>query len=372
MSFANLGSVCGNGFMVNVLEKSKPFSDILGGENAFYNQSDYLESTKKDFDSSGALPTTYRWDTEHKIIRIAKSIFSVIIFPIGIYQLIHRMVGRLVLSDIYASPESLRKKIDLTGDWRYKRITIEVDGATIDAVIMGKPETLNNGRWIIHSTGNIGLYEYQLSAKNLFKSVADALESNMLVFNYPGRGASSGMPDRQALAKAYLAMLNFLEDKEIGVGAKEIIGYGISIGGGVQGDALESHTLKDGIKYVFVKDRTFSQLEDVISSMFGKVVGFLAKLFNWNISSKASSKDLQTHEIIMQTADVETYEDLVDSSKILDDGVIDAKASLGKALLDNSACPKDKKVFIGIPEGHSSAIKNPSYLVDKIKACLAG
>ena len=42
--------------------------------------------------------------------------------------------------------ENLRAQANLNGVWKYKRLTIEVDGYQIDATIMGKPNTLGNGR----------------------------------------------------------------------------------------------------------------------------------------------------------------------------------------------------------------------------------
>ena len=106
---------------------------------------------------------------------------------------------------------------------------------------------------------------------------------NAIVFNYPGVGASSGLPNRQAMAKTYRAMLNFLEDRTNGIGATEIIGYGHSIGGGVQGDALKTHELKKDVKYVFVKSRTFSDLSTTASLLMAKPFGFLVKILGCNI-----------------------------------------------------------------------------------------
>jgi len=197
-----------------------------------------------------------------------------------------------------------------------------------------------------------------------------AVEGNAIVFNYPGVGASSGLPNRAAMAKAYRAMLTFLEDKDAGIGAEEIIGYGHSIGGGVQGDALKAHNLKEDVKYVFVKGRTFSDLSTEATALAGKAAGFALKIFGWNMDSVHSSKKMQVPEIILQTALVQDYEELTDSSKIIDDGIIAGKASLAKVLLDDDRCPKSHKIFIGIPEGHNYGLSDPAYLAHKIEDCL--
>jgi hypothetical protein len=161
-----------------------------------------------------------------------------------------------------------------------------------------------------------------------------------------------------------------LEDQNNGIGAKEIIGYGHSIGSGVQSDALKTHELKKDIKYVFVKSRTFSDLSTVASTLASKPLGFLVKMLGWNMDCVESSKNLQAPEIIMQTANVKKYEELKDSSKIINDGIITANASLAKALLEDNQYPRKNKVFIGMRETHNAGLKDPSFLAQKIEALL--
>ena len=359
---------------------STSFQDELIGENAFYNRPDYLESTQRDLAANKSLPVSYTWNTEYKIVRIVKQFFEIIIFPIWIYKYLHSLAGKLALlpasnptlmgySENHANDSRLR--ISLESDWKYKRITVEVDGYKVDAMIVGKASTLNNGRWVLLSNGNGEFYEDKLSYSHDFKPILTEIESNAIVFNYPGVGASSGPPNRQAMEKAYRAMLSFLEDRNNGIGAREIIGYGHSIGGGVQGDALKTHVLKKNVKYVFVKSRTFSDLSTTASILTSQQVGFLVKLLGWNMDSTVSSKNLKAPEIIMQTARVQQYEELHESSKIIGDGAIPANASLAKALLDDATCPKLNKVFIGISERHNDELRNPSFLAQKIKTFLS-
>ena len=287
----------------------QPFKEILNGEKAFYNQPDYLQATRRDFAQNEPMPVNYKLVTEYNIIRIAKQIFSIIIFPILIHKFVHALVGKIVIlpastPGIMGLPEShatdSRSKIRLEDDWKYKRITVEFDGYKLDAMIVGRASTLNNGRWVLASNGNGEFYEDTLGSHD-FKQILSAVKGNAIVFNYPGVGASSGLPNRQAMAKAYRTMLNFLEDRENGIGAKEIIGYGHSIGGGVQGDALKTHKLKKDVKYVFVKSRTFSNLS-TLAHLRG--LGFLVKLLGWNMDPVESSKKIQAPEIILQTASV--------------------------------------------------------------------
>ena len=193
-----------------------------------------------------------------------------------------------------------------------------------------------------------------------------------MIFNYGGVGASSGIPNRQTMAKTYRAMLTFLEDQKDGIGAKEIIGYGHSIGGGVQGDALNEHKLKPNVKYVFIKNKTFSNLSKTVSCLLSKPLGFLIWIFGWNIDSVKSSKKIQAPEIIIQTTcEKVDAKEIKDSSKIVCDGPIYAEASLAKALLDDPSCPKDQKTFIGTNKSHNDSFNDVTFLTDKIKQKLA-
>ena len=353
--------------------------EILHGKNAFYQPSNYENITQKEMASAKPLKNPiYTHNTENKIWRVAKEIFSVIIFPIGIYNLIHSVAGKIIVpasapailgrSSNYAN--SSRQNIKLNGEWKVKRISVEVDGYIIDATILGKTSTLGNGRWVLSSNGNGEFYEDKLQDKS-FKQILSQLKGNAIVFNYPGVGSSTGMPNRAAMAKAYRAMLNFLEDQEKGIGAKEIIGYGHSIGGGVQGDALRSHELKQGVKYVFVKRQTFSDLSTTASHITNRFLGFLVKVFGWNISSVESSKKLKAPEIIMQTANVTEYTDISKNpEKIRHDGVIPAESSLAKKLLENKQSFLGNKYFMGISEGHNYQLRDPMHLVTKINEML--
>lgn len=360
------------------MSQVSPVRSVLSGPSAFYAQPDYKRTTKQELASKRPLnSTSYTFETESKTARAAKKILSVIIFPIGIYRLAHSLIAKIVLpasgSKGATHFQKLRENFDLNGKWKLKRLSIKVDGFVIDALIVGKSSTLNNGRWALYSNGNDEGYEEVLNfnknyVDHTFTEILTQIKGNGLIFNYPGVGANKGaMPSRSAMSKAYRAMLSFLEDQDKGIGAKEIIGYGHSIGGGVQGDALRKHQLKDGIKYVFVKSVTFSDLSSAAASITNRVLGFFIKVFGWNMGSVESSKKLKAPEIIMQTAQVKNYTDLKGHPDwVVDDGVISANASLAKKLLEDDACPKKNKFFMGRPEGHNRMLRDPSFLSKKI------
>lgn len=363
------------------------FKQLLSGKHAFYNAPDFYEKGKAELSSSEPVKPVYKTEIENKVWRVVKDILAVLFLPYGIYRLTHMLAAKVAF--LPASTPALmgitqedlnaeRKNALNDHQWKVKRISIEVDGYTIDAAIMGKASTLGNGRWMLASNGNGEFYEHKLQDWS-FKHILSEVESNAIIFNYPGVGSSSGMPSKSAMTKAYQAVLRFLEDQNEGIGAKEIIGYGHSIGGGAQGEALLTHELKEDIKYVFVKSRTFSDLSTVASEMLGSpLIGFLVKVFGWNMSSVESSKGLKAPEIIMQAAAhawrSATYiTDLTEApDSIVHDGVISAEASLAKKLLEDGK-EYPNKYFMGIMEDHNSGLSTSvGPLAGKIKEMLAG
>ena len=227
-------------------------------ENEFYNEDNYVKTTKEAFGRKRALPATYKTESL-KTIRIVKKILSIIIFPVFLYNAIHSLVGMVVIpsSIMFSKSEAakLRAKINIEhSDWKYYRFTVDVDGHKIDAMLMGKKENLKNRRWTLASLGNGFCYEQVLSGYQMgFGDFLEETKSNALLFNYSGVGASSSFPNKKTIMKAYQAMFAILEDNKDGIGAEEIIGYGHSLGGGVQGEFLKGFFPKTGISYVFVK-----------------------------------------------------------------------------------------------------------------------
>ncbi|MFY7842781.1 MAG: CPn0927/CPn0928 family alpha/beta hydrolase fold protein [Rhabdochlamydiaceae bacterium] len=355
------------------------FQEQLGGPHAFYNQKDYEESTKKDLSQTNHLPTTYEWNTDSKIITIARLVFQILFFPLAIYRGLHILAAKIailpssspwILDKSKGMINDIRSNTPLDEEWKYKRLTIEVDGYKVDAVIVGKPKTLQNGQWTLFSNGNAQFYEYNLHNYSQLREFLTLTNSNALLFNYPGVGSSSSLPSKEAMTKAYRSMLTFLEDDIKGIGAKKIIGYGLSIGGAVQAEALNQHVLKSNIKYVFVKDRTFSDLSLTASLLTTRVLGFLVLILGWKMQPALSSKKLKAPEIIIQTAQVKKYTKSPKPSKIIDDGVIHSKASLATALLEDTTCSKTNKLFIGVPDQHNDYLSDLPFLANEIIANL--
>src|SRR5689334_1596037 len=109
---------------------------ILSSENAFYkHQSVYENVTRRELDSIKPIERPiYTHNTESKLWRVVKDIFSIIIFPIGLCRLIHSVAGTLVVQNASLTKRSaaeateLRKEVDLNDAWKVKRISVAVDG----------------------------------------------------------------------------------------------------------------------------------------------------------------------------------------------------------------------------------------------------
>ena len=358
---------------------------LLTGDGAFYKDPNYEETTRRElFEEQLHKLGVYRCDTNNRAWSLVKSIFSVIFFPVFVYRILQSLIAKVYVLPAsnpsryradanYAS--NCRKSIDLSSDWKIKRIAVKAGAYVIDAVLMGREATFDNGRWLLISNGNNQFYEESLESYPL-RLFLSQLNSNAVFFNYPGVGASTGWPRRAAMSKAYKALLELLEDAEKGIGAKEIIAYGFSIGGGVQGDALVDHPLKDEIRYCFVKNSTFSDLATAAYYITNsKFVDFLLKVFAWNISSSQSSKALKATEIVMQTANVDGYAELRSSAyKVIHDGIIHPGASLANDLMSYESAGGEflaEKHFLGIPEMHHEQFQDPTFLAQMINKILA-
>ncbi|MBY0530152.1 MAG: hypothetical protein K2P51_08215 [Rhabdochlamydiaceae bacterium] len=356
-----------------VLSKSHSdlFKEMVEGKSAFYLQKDYVEVTRQEMAQEEALPARFTVERQNSVSRFLKTLFSYLVFPVALYRYGHHLAAG-ILFPLSKCPQhvfaSYRKQIPLNTDWKFKRFTFEVpvEGSEpykIDAMIVGKQSTLGNGRWLVASNGNNESYEQKLVDLNRdFYQILTELKSNAIVFNYPGVGASSGPANRQAMESAYRCILNFLH-------AKEVIGFGHSMGGGAQA-AVKGYPLKPDVKYVFVKSRTFADIASTASLLVHRIAGWAVSFFGWNLDTASGSRNLKgAKEVIIQTASVSKPELLNDRSKMIDDGVIPAKTSLAYAIAGDGPLPPDK-VIIGVPEMHNEMLQDTQLLTQQINRLL--
>lgn len=324
-------------------------------------------------------PPCYKVEIEGLAWRSYRNLVTTILFPIKIYQAIHSLLGRLVVPASLSKIDTKELSIRSDMDWFVKRVAIEVDGLVVDGALLGRHKNIASKRWILYSNGNGEFFERNLMS-SYFRALCYNLDANAVVFNYPGVGASNGRTERDDLKRSYQAWLAFLEDSEKGIGAKEIIGFGYSLGGGVQADAITGHSFKENVRYLFIKSHTFSNLSSIakthierglnlcldstskLSRCFANVAGHISKwtlqLFGWNIDVAKSSLKLKQSEIILQTADVaiKTFLFQEEGALIQDDGLITPVNSLALSVLKNQSLAKNPKYVLGVPEKHHEPI----------------
>lgn len=367
----------------------------ISGPYAFHKQPSYEALTKAAFAKKEALTPCYKIELENRIVRMAKQILSHIIFPIAIGQYIHRMIGKytgilpasnpdMLLRNCGISLDDARPGIISDDNWKVKRIAIEVDGCIVDACILGRKENLDNGIWTIYAPGNSSAYELKLNKGTCnrpqydARRLLDATNSNLLCFNYPGVGSSTGGPSKSTMVKAHKACLRFLEDKKDGLAAKKIITIGESVGGGVQGETLNDYEMNKDVKYVWVKKQTFSTMANtafgiVGGGLIGNIASLLVRLAGWNLSSINSSKNRNINEIILQTAIGHEYRllDTDQKDEIRSDGVISKEGSHGYHLLSHPETLRENQKILGIPESHNDGLLDVEPLAKLINEAIA-
>ncbi|MEM8628941.1 MAG: CPn0927/CPn0928 family alpha/beta hydrolase fold protein [Chlamydiota bacterium] len=250
-------------------------------------------------------------------------------------------------------------------EWKIRRGGLVVGGKCIDFLVMGKPDTLFEGRWTLCSLGNAQFYELECLFNKPLLELLATVKSNALFFNYPGVGESEGNPSRESIIQAYRSFLRLLEQSKQEIGVKEILLYGHSIGAAVQAEALQSWPFDPDIAYLAIKSRTFSCLSQMAKKRTNRWGSRLISLLEWELETALRSKYLQVPEIILQTASVPSYREICNQKEIVDDTVISQKASLAYALLQNQAWEAQKSL-IGIPEKHNAPLSDVAYLACEI------
>lgn len=369
---------------------------VLEGPQAFYNQTDYQEKVERDFAQEGLLPVQYTWKKEGELqwvtvaqlwigaVGVALSVlenstFFKILALTNVAQLLclslFTLYGFSYMNNftnhgavkLKARANQLRADIPLKSEWKFKRLTIDVNGHLVDAVIVGKPSTLNNGKWMIVANRINEVYEEKLKPGSDFMQLVDKLNCNAIVLNYPAVGQSAPKKGwgqnslrRDSAALSSEAALQFLEDKDKGIGAKTIISYSHLSGGWVQEDVLRVHALRPAIKYVVVRNNPIAE-RGSNSSFFKYVLDFTGLDF-FNVRT---SNTLEIPEVILSPAKVVVSEELHESSKLSKNG-----HPLANAILNDPSCDKTRKLIIGTPEHYEGEIHDPKFLAEKIDLLL--
>ena len=306
---------------------------------------------------------------ESSIWSVLKNVVSIIFLPYGLYRLVHwvaltlivpsasmvgvkqedldrtRAFGIFVHSEEYNTPIS-EDDSQAIADWKREgnyhqlhpiseltRVAILVDDMIIDAMIMKPKAFTDNGRWLLQANGNGEYYEHYIAGSSL-DNMVNAFQANAILFNYPGAGASTGTATPETMQKAYRAVLSYVEGN---LQAKEVIGYGHSLGGGIQATALVDHPLKTDVKYVFIQGRSFSRLSEAAAGFFPSAIGPLARGIirglGLEIDAAKAIENIQQSNpdkkfIIIQTGHFPSQVWAPKPTEAIHDGVITAQGAL--------------------------------------------
>ena len=302
----------------------------------------YLSNLKRVIESNNP-PIVYTWNTETRSTRIARHIWSVIVFPIFLHKVVLWIFAKFLSLLAFCSAENKKELTDIKihptqTEWRYQRIAFQVDDTIIDAWIMGTKDTFCNDKWMLLPSSLMN-YE-QLVCPSIQKFVTE-LRVNCLLLNPPGQGANPGACIKENTIKTYRAALQFLEHAQ-GIHAETILYYGYCIEGAIQNTVLRSHHLKDKICYIFIKNQSFTKVSDCalhypyFNSWYSKWIGHIAQWIiqasDLDLGDLDSSIHLQHPEIIIQ-ASTNRDTELKTSDDVADDAVVSRHASLANALL---------------------------------------
>lgn len=325
---------------------------------------------------------------KRKIERIWCTTFSLVYLPIHLLKGIHGWIGRCILRTAIAK---YSKKIDLetmktelASEKIWGKLTqykIQIDEAEINAFTLEHNQP-TEGRWLLVSNGLGGCAINRLQDST---DLAKTFHANMLVFDYPGTGDSTGLPKRSTLVKTYQTALNVLQTQ---LQAKQLILYGHSFGGGVQAEALHNYTFPKNFPVVAIKSRTFSSMTaatrwmvqlssaeylsmfklhhaaKAISALLGRITQVFILLIGWNIKTAEASRNLGIPEIILYSASSE-------KNTPVNDGVIPAAGTLAQGL--GKSKKKSEKILIPVCEAHNDVLSFESLqiLADKVHSLLS-
>ena len=189
--------------------------------------------------------------------------------PRETYEHLHELLGAAIVSATWRSSllgesyfKAFHDKVLREGE--IHGAPVEFADIPLDALVVRNSSGSN--RWLLVAGGSAEIYQRRLLSpgsdtwkkeKSHHWQLADQLGANILFFNYPGVGLSKGTVSRHAMIETHKMVQKYLEREE---GAEQIVCLGFSLSGGLQAEAISEYSGKEGVEYVLIKDRTFSEL----------------------------------------------------------------------------------------------------------------
>jgi hypothetical protein len=217
------------------------------------------------------------------------------------------------------------------------KITLHKSGVAYSGAVCTHEQTINNGAWAIHALGVRSTWEQQLEPlcrRN------HALGLNTLLVNGPSIGNSDGYPTRYQMGACYEAGLQYLERV---VNASRILMYGYSFGGATLAEGIINHDFSRGqrlrVKYMFVSDRTFDNLQHIASKTVCRLLYPLFVALGVQLDGVAAARKL---------ANLGIRHVIIQGQNESDEVIVDAVA-LAKAVKESSALLSNK-CFLESPQ----------------------
>ena len=172
------------------------------------------------------------------IIQVVRKVLSIVI-NLFIYPAVLKHADRSEIDNQrWETFETLKNE-----KFECRRIALNKSGFSYDAFVYEHEDIKGNGQWAVVAGGNIEVGEFTSDvAARKFKD----LGFNVLYVNGPGIGRSSGFPTSYSIGAGQEAGLQFLEN---GIGAKKILHYGMSLGGGAQAEVGIGQSNEEAKKY---------------------------------------------------------------------------------------------------------------------------
>jgi hypothetical protein len=338
------------------------------------------------------------------VIRLAKKVvwisLSILCFPWGIYQLLHRATRTALMSaslkhrtdvirfaeywpldalamsqfvfsvfilrvwalfrpESWISDRLLARDRSLDRYFEHSRFVVNTDDAALDALFLRQQGIQSFDRILLYCCSEAELAEGNLYNKEVL-TLARKIKAHVVLWNYPGIASSTGASSRANMVDAYRKVLHVVEKK---MGAKQIVTYGHSMGASVAMEGLSRYRFNPNTYHMMVARSTLSTTAQGISAEYGRLAGYGVRALGWNFNNVASLAKIPGKCLVVQTAAVAGIEELERREQIVPDGAWnEPEASLGYALLSSAARSTSDRPWkvLGIREGYGATLNNRS------------
>lgn len=265
--------------------------------------------------------TLYKWTSPLFAYRVAQIILSILIHPSAVMWYVN----------------ANRKGAEDMGFPTMRVAARSGTGHLIDGVLVNvSPESK---KYLLVSPGNQMWYESEIQNESFFIPLAQKLQANILFYNYPGVGASSGVfPNRDAMVASHEAMVGLLEE----MGGEKVYDFGWSIGGGVKWADYANHPERDSKKYCVIDYQTFHSTANIGRELFGRIGELAVKFLQWNYDCDEAIKSASCQHIIVQDGDSKT-------NQVFDDGVMSVENALATGADQNKVILMNTREIYNFP-----------------------